>query len=165
MLEQRAIPSDRPRPKRGLDVDEPAVKVLVDGELVRVERDTVAAALQLFLESRLGLLARGVTAQVGEPALAVRAAWQLDPWIPAEAPARALALVLGMPLDALAVHVAAATHRRSPSMGCPWRAGPAGPAWGCGWTGRYGWRGVRGARLLRRAGCARSAGPLRPRGP
>jgi hypothetical protein len=89
--QQGAVAGDRAGPAGGLDVDQPAVQVLVDGELVRLQREA-AAALQLLGHCGLGLLAGGVAAEGGEAAFAVRAAWQLDPGVPAQAPARAFAL-------------------------------------------------------------------------
>jgi hypothetical protein len=74
MGEQRAIACDRPRPKGRLDVGEPAVQVLVDGEFGRVEREPVAAAGECVGEGGLGLASGGVAAQGFEPAPPVGAA-------------------------------------------------------------------------------------------
>jgi hypothetical protein len=60
-------------------------------------------------EGGLSLLAGQVAAQGLERSSAVGAAWQLQPGIPADTPARALAACLGVALDALALQVAAAT--------------------------------------------------------
>ena len=71
MGEQRAVAGDRPRPKGGLDVGEPAVQVLVDGEFYRVAGDAVAAAGQRVGQGGLGVGAGGVAAQGLEAAGAV----------------------------------------------------------------------------------------------
>jgi hypothetical protein len=55
-------------------VGEPAVQILVDGELDRVQRDPAAAAGKLGGDSGLGLLSGWVAAKGHEPALAVGAA-------------------------------------------------------------------------------------------
>ena len=103
----------------GVDVCQPAVQVLVDGDLGRVEREAVAATGQRVGQGGLGLAAGGVAAQGLEGAGAVGAAGQLEPGVVAGAAARALAGGLGVTLDALALQAAAATHR------C-WRSGSGG---------------------------------------
>jgi hypothetical protein len=71
----------------GADVGQPAVQVLVDGELGRVEEDAVAAAGECVGEGGLGLGAGGVAAQSLEAAGAVGAAGQLESGVPADAAA------------------------------------------------------------------------------
>ena len=104
-------------PKAAADVGQPAVEVLVEGEFGRVERGPVAAAGQRVGQGSLGVVAGGVAAQGFEPTGAVGATGQLQPGIPADAPARALAGGLGVGLEALSLQVAAAIHRRWRSVG------------------------------------------------
>jgi hypothetical protein len=148
----------------GADMGQPAVQVLVDSELGRVEGEPVAAAGQRVGQGGLGLGAGGVAAEGLEPAGAVGPAWQFQPGVPADAPARALAGCLGVALDALALQVAAAIHYRWLTGGWRRRVGPAGIAWGCGCCGRCGSIPALRARPPGRAGCARPAGSPRPRG-
>ena len=164
VAEQRGVAGDGAGAQAGADMRQPAVQVLVDGELGRVEREPVAAAGERVGQGGLGLGAGGVAAQGLEPAGAVGAAGQLQPGVLADAAARALAVCLGVALDAFALQVAAATHRRWLAGGWRRRAGPAGPVWGCGYFGRCGPRPVRRAQPPGRAGCARPAGWPRPRG-
>jgi hypothetical protein len=112
VAQQCGVPGHSASAKAGADVGQPAVQVLVDGELGRIEGEPVAATGQRVGQGRLGLAAGGVAAQGLEPASAVGAAGELQPGIPADAAARALADCLGVALDALALQAAAATHRR-----------------------------------------------------
>jgi hypothetical protein len=112
VAEQCGIPGHGAGAQAAADMRQPAVQVLVDGELGGVEREPVAAAGQRVGQGGLGLGAGGVAAQGLEPAGAVGAARQLQPGIPADAPARAFAGCLGMGLHALALQVAAAIHYR-----------------------------------------------------
>ena len=164
VAQQRGVAGHGAGAQAGADMGQPAVQVLVDGELGRVEREAVAAAGERVGQGGLGLGAGGVAAQGLEPAGAVGAAGQLQPGVPADAAARALAGGLGVALDALALQVAAASHRRWLAGGWRRRAGPAGPVWGCGYCGRCGPRPARRGRPPGRAGCARPAGWPRPRG-
>ena len=164
VAEQRGVAGHSPRAQAGADVRQPAVQVLVDVSLAGIEREAVAAAGERVGQGCLGLGAGGVAAQGLEPAGAVGAAWQLQPGVPADAAARALAGCLGVALDAFALQVAAAIHHHWLSAGWRWRAGPAGPVWGCECCGRCGPRPARRARPPGRAGCVRPAGSPRPRG-
>ena len=91
VAQQRGVAGDGAGAQAGADVGQPAVQVLVDGELGRVEREPVAAAGERVGQGGLGLAAGGVAAQGLEPAGAVGAAGQLQSGVPADAPARALA--------------------------------------------------------------------------
>ena len=164
VAQQCSVAGDGAGAQAGADMGQPAVQVLVDGELGRVEREPVAAAGERVGQGGLGLAAGGEAAQGLEPASAVGAAGQLQSGVPADAAARALAGGLGVGLDAFALEVAAASHRRWLAGGWRWRAGPAGRVWGCGYCGRCGPRPARRGRLPGRAGCARPAGWPRPRG-
>src|SRR5512132_2257885 len=110
VAEQCGVAGHGPGPQAAADVGQPAVQVLVDGELGRVEGKPVAAAGERVGQGSLGLAAGGVAAQGLEPAPSVGAAWQLKSGVPADAAARALAVCLGVALDALALQVAAAIH-------------------------------------------------------
>jgi hypothetical protein len=87
MGQQGAVAFDRPGPKGGLDVGQPAVQVLVDGKLGRVEGDALAAAGQRVSQGGLGLATRGIAAQGLKAAGVVGAAGQLEPGVPADAAA------------------------------------------------------------------------------
>jgi hypothetical protein len=164
VAQQRGVAGDGAGAQAGADVGQPAVQVLVDGELGRVESEAVAAAGQRVSQGGLGLAAGQVAAQGLEGAGAVGGAGQLQPGVPANAAARALAVGLGVALDALALQVAAAIHRRGLVGGWRRRADPARPAWGCGYCGRCGPRQARRGQPPGRAGCARPAGSRRPPG-
>ena len=85
--QQRGVASHGAGAQADADVGEPAVQVLVDGELGRVEGDAVAAAGQGVGQGGLGLSAGGVAAQGLEAAPAVGAAGQFQPGVVADAPA------------------------------------------------------------------------------
>jgi hypothetical protein len=143
VAQQRGVSGHGPGAEAAADVGQPAVQVLVDGELGRVEREAVAATGQRVGQGGLGLAAGRVAAQSLEPALALGAAGQLQPGLVADAAARAPAVWLGMALDALALQAAPATHRRWRSGIRRRRAGPTGRVWGCGCCGRCGPRPAR----------------------
>jgi hypothetical protein len=143
IAEQRGVPGHGAGAEAAADVGQPAVQVLVDGELGRVEGEAVAAAGERVGQGGLGLAAGGEAAQGLEPASAVGAAGQLESGVPADAAARAPAGGLGVGLDAFALQAAAASHRRWRAGGWRWRAGPAGRVWGCGYCGQCGPRPAR----------------------
>jgi len=74
VAQQRGVAGHGAGAEAGADVGQPAVQVLVDGELGRVEDDAVAAAGQGVGQGGLGLAAGGVAAQGLKPAPAVGAA-------------------------------------------------------------------------------------------
>ena len=73
VAQQRGVAGDGAGPEAGADMGQPAVQVLVDGELGRVEGEPVAAAGEGVGQGGLGLAAGGVAAQGLEPAGAVGA--------------------------------------------------------------------------------------------
>ena len=87
VAQQGRIAGDGAGAQAGADMGQPAVQVLVDGELGRVEREPVAAAGEGVGQGGLGLGAGGVAAQGLERAGAVGGAGQLQPGVPADAPA------------------------------------------------------------------------------
>jgi hypothetical protein len=87
VAQQRGVAGHGAGAPVGANVGQPAVQVLVDGEFGRVEEDAVAAAGECVGYGGLGLGAGGVAAQGLEPALAVGAAGQLQPRVPADAAA------------------------------------------------------------------------------
>ena len=75
VAQQRGVAGDGAGAQAGADMRQPAVQILVDGELGRVEGEPVAAAGQGVGQGGLGLAAGGVAAQGLEPAPAVRCLW------------------------------------------------------------------------------------------
>jgi hypothetical protein len=75
IAQQRGVPGHGAGAEAAADVGQPAVEVLVDGELGRVEGEAVAAAGQGVGQGGLGLAAGGVAAQGLELAGAVRCPW------------------------------------------------------------------------------------------
>lgn len=87
VAEQRGVAGHGPDAPGGADMGQPAVQVLVDGDLGWVQHKAVAAAGQRVGQGSLGLGAGGVAAQGLEAAGAVGAPGQLQPGVPADAPA------------------------------------------------------------------------------
>jgi hypothetical protein len=75
VAQQRDVAGDGAGAQAGADVGQPAVQVLVDGELGGVEREPVTAAGERVGQGGLGSAAGGVAAQGLEPAGAVRCPW------------------------------------------------------------------------------------------
>jgi hypothetical protein len=91
VAQQRGVAGHCAGAQADADVVQPAVQILVDGELGRVQEEAVAAAGQGVSQGGLGLAAGRVAAQGLKPAPAVGAAGQFQPGVVADAPARALA--------------------------------------------------------------------------
>jgi hypothetical protein len=87
VAQERGVAGHGAGAQAGADVVQPAVQVLVDGELGRVKREAVGMAGQGVGQGSLGLAAGRVAAQGLEPAPAVGAAGQFQPGVVADAPA------------------------------------------------------------------------------
>jgi hypothetical protein len=101
VAQQRGVAGDGAGAQAGADVGQPAVQVLVDGELGRVESEAVAAAGQRVSQGGLGLAAGQVAAQGLEGAGAVGGAGQLQPGYQRMQRPEHLPSALGWPLTHL----------------------------------------------------------------
>jgi hypothetical protein len=87
VAQQGGVASDGAGAQVGADVRQPAVQVLVDGELGRIDGEPVGVAGQGVGQRGLSAGAGGVAAQGLEPTGAVGAAGQLESGVVADAAA------------------------------------------------------------------------------
>jgi hypothetical protein len=87
VAQQRGVAGHGAGAQAGADVGQPAVQVLVEGELGGIEGEPVGVAGEGVGEGGLGLGAGGVAAQGLKSAPAIRAAGQLQSGVVADAPA------------------------------------------------------------------------------